>query len=108
MATSRLKDFHKGKTVKLTNLTKIVEKFNLKGASLKMDCEGCEYNILETPENILGTFQEIIIEYHYGYTNLKEKLEKAGFRVKNTKPTLYKMGARKLLMGYLHAKDIKR
>ncbi|HOQ20736.1 MAG TPA: FkbM family methyltransferase, partial [Methanothermobacter sp.] len=108
LATSRLKDFHKGKTVKLTNLTKIVEKFNLKGASLKMDCEGCEYNILETPENILGTFQEIIIEYHYGYTNLKEKLEKAGFRVKNTKPTLYKMGARKLLMGYLHAKDIKR
>lgn len=108
LATSQLKDFHQGKQVKLTTLEGIVKRFNLEDAVLKMDCEGCEYNILETPENILGTFQEIIIEYHYGYTNLKEKLEKAGFRVKNTKPTLYKMGARKLLMGYLHAKDIKR
>lgn len=83
MATSQLKDFHQGKHVKLTTLEEIVERFNLKDACLKMDCEGCEYSILKTPKKILKTFQEIIIEYHY--KNLKEKLEKASFRVKNTK-----------------------
>ncbi|MDI9624684.1 MAG: FkbM family methyltransferase [Methanothermobacter sp.] len=108
LATSRLKDFCKGRLVKLTNLEEIVREFNLKNACLKMDCEGCEYSILETPKSILKVFWEMIIEYHHGYMNLKEKLESAGFQVKNTKPILYRVGDQKFLMGYLHAKNVKK
>lgn len=96
LATSRLKDFHEGKPVKLTNLEEIVEKFNLENACLKIDCEGCEYSILKAPDNILGAFQEMIIEYHYGYMNLKERLRKAGFKVENTRPILHELGNQKL------------
>ncbi|BAW31468.1 MAG TPA: FkbM family methyltransferase [Methanothermobacter sp.] len=99
LATSQLKDFHQGKQVKLTTLEGIVKRFNLKDAVLKMDCEGCEYTILKTPKKILKSFQEIIMEYHYGYKDLKEKLERASFKVRNTKP----IRVNRLLMGYLHA-----
>ncbi len=105
LATSRLKDFHQGEHVKLTTLEEIVERFNLKDACLKMDCEGCEYSILKTPKNALKAFHEIIMEYHYGYKDIKEKLEKVGFQVKNTKPIFYR-GDHRLLMGYLHATNM--
>ncbi|HIH61189.1 MAG TPA: FkbM family methyltransferase [Methanobacteriales archaeon] len=81
--SSDLKSSAEGKPIKLTTLKEIVERFNLKNACLKMDCEGCEYSILKTPKKTLKAFQEIIMDYHYGYKNLKEKLEKSGFKVKN-------------------------
>ncbi|MGB9845490.1 MAG: FkbM family methyltransferase [Methanothermobacter tenebrarum] len=104
LATSQLKDFHQGKQVKLTTLEGIVKRFNLKDAVLKMDCEGCEYTILKTPKKTLKSFQEIIMEYHYGYKDLREKLERASFKVKNTKP----IRVNRLLMGYLHATPLMR
>lgn len=54
---------------------------------LKMDCEGCEYQtILETDNKILAKFETIMLEYHFGYQNLKSKLESAGFHVNTTGP----------------------
>ena len=42
---------------------------------LKMDCEGSEYRIiLNTDKKILRKFTQIIMEYHFGYQNLKLKL----------------------------------
>ena len=39
---------------------------------LKMDCEGSEYRIiLNTDKKILRKFTQIIMEYHFGYKNLK-------------------------------------
>ena len=38
---------------------------------------------------ILKKFSTIIIEYHYGYQNLIEKLENCGFHVKKTPPMYY-------------------
>ncbi|KFM21381.1 Ribosomal protein L11 methyltransferase [Marine Group I thaumarchaeote SCGC AAA799-B03] len=50
---------------------------------LKMDCEGCEYEtILNSSKETLTRFSEIIIEYHNGYVDLKNKLEDIGFKVK--------------------------
>lgn len=63
--SSDLKPSAKGKPIKLTTLEEIVDRFNLKDAILKMDCEGCEYKILETPKKKLRAFQEIIMEYHH-------------------------------------------
>ena len=108
LTTSKLKDFHQGEHVKLTSLEEIVGRFNLKGACLKMDCEGCEYSMLKTPKKALKAFQEIIMEYHYGYKSLKEKLENACFKVKKTEPnpTINK-GAENshMLVGYLWGKS---
>jgi FkbM family methyltransferase len=75
------------KEIDVVSLKQIVETYKLKDAVLKVDCEGCEYDIiLKTGESILRRFSEIQIEYHYGYGNLKEKLKGIGFRMKHTKP----------------------
>jgi FkbM family methyltransferase len=54
---------------------------------LKVDCEGDEYKIfLNSSKDTLRTFSFILIEYHYGYENLKKYLEDCGFDVKVDSP----------------------
>jgi len=78
-----LKNFKKGKKIKIESLDEIVKRFNLKHSALKVDCEGCEYDlILNASDEALNAFDQIIIEYHYGYKNLIEKLKKSGFIIK--------------------------
>jgi FkbM family methyltransferase len=63
-------------------LDNILNKNNILGNEiiLKMDCEGYEYEIILTSSReLLRRFEYIQIEYHSGYKNLKEKLEKSGF-----------------------------
>ena len=50
---------------------------------LKLGCLGCEYDvILNTPEEIISKFSHIQVQFHYGYRNIKEKLEKCGYKVR--------------------------
>jgi len=106
-----LKEFKKGKKIKVTTLEEVVKRFKLKDAVLKMDCEGCEYpSILNTPNEVLRNFEQIMIEYHYGYLNLKKKLEEAGFKVKTSFPNYYfdyKAQNPYMLIGYLYAQRLK-
>jgi len=82
-----LKNFKEGKKIRIENLDEIVKRFNLKHAALKVDCEGCEYDvILNASDEALIAFDQIIVEYHYGYRNLVERLEQAGFKVKYSLP----------------------
>ena len=53
---------------------------------LKMDCEGCEYNLLDEETDTLKMFKRIVIEYHHGYENLVVKLRDCNFDVKYTEP----------------------
>lgn len=79
-----------GTKIPLFSLENIVKQNNLDSAILKMDCEGCEYDsILKTDNEIMRKFSTIIIEYHYGYQNLVEKLESCGFQVEKTSPMYY-------------------
>ena len=73
---------------------------------LKMDCEGCEYNILNESNDVLRKFNRIVIEYHNGYENIKTKLEGVGFNVKFTKPHAWydKDTDRNLIQGYIYAR----
>ena len=91
--SSILKDFKKGMKVRVLTLEDILKENNLvndDSVILKMDCEGCEYEtILLADENTLRKFSHIMIEYHFGYKNLQEKLEKCGFMVLVTRPTIY-------------------
>lgn len=73
---------------------------------LKLDCEGCEYDvILSSSKWTLRKFEYIFIEYHFGYLNLKKKLENCGFKVKKTCPSYYyhQILKKNSYIGYLYA-----
>lgn len=103
-----------GTSINLMNLKDIVDRYNIeKGSILKMDCEGCEYDvILSASEQTLQTFSHIQIEYHYGYKNLKEKLKQSRFKVSTTLPktdpkdVFHNPAYRKNYVGMLYARLI--
>jgi FkbM family methyltransferase len=62
------------------------------GAVLKMDCEGCEYQVLgSASRDVLRSFDQMLIEYHKGYKPIANILERAGFKntIKPIKQTMY-------------------
>jgi|GEM_PF-1682047 hypothetical protein len=70
---------------------------------LKMDCEGCEYRLISERAE-LDKFNEIIMEYHYGYSNLKSILEDAGFNTRNRYSPYYNVHDRAIInSGILYA-----
>ena len=83
---SALKAFDNGIDIKTLSLNTILNDYNIDNAVLKMDCEGCEYNLIKEDNNTLKKFKRIQVEYHYGYEKLKEKLEDAGFNVTYSEP----------------------
>ena len=83
---SLVEDDPEGMDVSITTLDEIIEKIDDE-IVLKIDCEGCEYEIILGSQNdVLKKFSHIAIEYHRGYKNLKTKLEDCGFRVSVTTP----------------------
>lgn len=97
-----------GLKIKLYSLNLLIEKYKLKeyNLALKMDCEGCEYNLIKENNSTLKKFKIIQLEYHYGYKTLKDKLEECGFNVKYSEPKKsYNKEAPKpnLTMGYIYA-----
>jgi FkbM family methyltransferase len=94
-----------GSSVPMLTLTDIIEIANdSHDLVLKMDCEGCEYDtIISSPNEILSKFKYIQIEYHYGYLDLKAKLERCNFKITVSRPmTNY----RRQFMGYLYAERL--
>jgi len=73
--------------VPLLTSANVLDENNIRSAEaiLKMDCEGCEYDIISASDDVLRRFSHIYLEYHYGYENLKERLEKCGFNVSVTR-----------------------
>ena len=53
-----------------------------KDAVFKIDCDGCEYSLINKHIDKLKRAKEIIIEYHNGYIEIKKKFEDIGFDVK--------------------------
>jgi len=77
--TAILVSSNEGKEVKLYSLEMLINEFGIQEALLKMDCEGCEYNILNEDDIVLKKFKRIVLEFHYGYKNIESKLKNAGF-----------------------------
>lgn len=78
-----------GERVRMVTLKEIVDSYPVRDALLKLDCEGAEYEILlESDAGTLRTFSEIILEYHYGYSDISTHLEGCGFRVERISPPL--------------------
>jgi len=68
---------------------------------LKIDCEGCEYNILLKHDHELKKFDEIILEYHGEPNTLIRALAKAGFKAKAVIQYKEKLGL-------IHAKRVTK
>jgi len=100
--------FSSGKKIPVVTLEQIARKYKLKGAVLKIDCEGDEYGlILGAKRETLRKFDQILIEYHYGFRNLAKKLRDAGFSVKSDIPSYGKNptpGMPGMYYGLIHAK----
>jgi FkbM family methyltransferase len=76
-----------GKKIKVYSLKTLMYDYNLNDELiLKIDCEGCEYNLLNEDNETLRKFTRIQIEYHYGYDKIVNKLKECDFDVKYTKP----------------------
>jgi len=93
--------------IQLKTLNDIIHEYNYEPTVLKLDCEGCEYDVILSSNNeTLRNFSHIQIEYHYGYLNLKNKLESCGFHVEVTKPHFIrnKQAGKNMFYGYLYAK----
>lgn len=87
LAGSGIVSSSSGKHIPIVSLDSIVERYRLKDAALKIDCEGCEYDIvLKSKEETIRSFSSILIEYHYGYEKLVDKLKEYGYRVRHTEP----------------------
>lgn len=98
----------KGVTVQVKTISEILEDLQISQPMLKIDCEGCEYDaLLNEDRETLRKFSHIIMEYHYGYLNIRKKLEAAGFKVTQTYPNYMRSrddgSNRALLYGYLFA-----
>jgi FkbM family methyltransferase len=73
----------KGNGIKIPagKLSEIIEKYNIDAQVLKMDCEGCEYDIILKDYDIIKKFDEVGFEYHAYNTKIPvskliEKLDK--------------------------------
>ena len=100
---SKINELKNGIKVPIMTLSKIVKDYKIDEKSiLKIDCEGCEYDIiLSTSTEILQKFNHIFLEYHYGYRDLKEKLEGSGFNVSITRPSISGQIAHYAWIGFL-------
>lgn len=74
----------------ILTLKSLIEKYCTCPEILKVDCEGCEYDlILNASYDELRKFTHIQIEYHFGYRDLKNKLEECDFEVTCTRPSYF-------------------
>ena len=111
-AGSSLCSCQHGKEVRILPLEDVCKRLGPRPSVLKVDCEGCEYElILECKDETLRQFDEIILEYHYGYKDLIKKIEGAGFGVEHAVPTafgisMYPCDDPYMLTGVLHARRI--
>jgi FkbM family methyltransferase len=104
-----LKYFKDGKRINMTTLSLLAKKYGLKDAVLKVDCEGYEYEIIDSASTeLLRKFKTIVMEFHYGSRSLETKLRKAGFNVRCSVPFYVRKIDDKVdvLCGFLYAERV--
>ena len=70
-----------GVEISTMNLENLVNSYNVIDGCLKIDCEGCEYDILlSCPKNILQRFSYIMLEFHRGANKIVKKLNDCDYQ----------------------------
>lgn len=96
-----------GRQIKIYSLKTLINIYNLnEDLILKMDCEGCEYDLLGEDNNTLNKFKRIQIEYHYGYKKLIKKLRACNFNLTFTRPKKTYIGSSSksnMMLGWIYA-----
>jgi len=87
-------------------LDDILKEIQDDGLVLKLDCEGCEYEVLLTAEiATLRRFEQIYLEFHDKPEKIKNKLQEADFEVEFTKkPKEGRLNNKIVIIGELLAK----
>jgi FkbM family methyltransferase len=70
---------------RIYSLKSLVDEYSIyiRNAVLKMDCEGCEYDVFAKAEDdVIRRFEQIEIEYHNGYSFLEKRLRELGFETR--------------------------
>ena len=57
-------------TITLKDVKDILDKLSISNAVLKMDCEGCEYDVILNQYEYITTFDEVYFEYHAYITGI--------------------------------------
>lgn len=85
-------------------LDEIVEKYAVPyGSSLKLDCEGCEYDaLLDASSEAIMHFSDIILEYHAGHARIVDRLSSIGYEVSYAPASMKPFGNPN--GGYIYAK----
>ena len=84
----KMEESDSGTKIKQITLEELCMKYNIKNGILKMNCEGCEYDvILNSPDEILRNFSQILIRYHDKAERLIEKLSTIKYQIVNDKHT---------------------
>lgn len=97
---------NQGQKIKIYSLSTIFNDYNLDGVFIKMDCEGCEYALLDEPDSVFGKINAMVIEYHYGCEKLLEKFRNMNYSCKYTAPIkIYNKNATdpNMSVGYIYA-----
>ena len=85
--SSMVKDYidNSSKNMEIISFTDLLTEYDFVPDILKMDCEGCEFEIILNHD--LSMFNEIIFEHHTKYVHkdyhlLIDKLSEEGFKIK--------------------------
>ena len=92
--------------IRTITIDEIISRYDLKTIDLlKMDCEGCEYDVIRSlSPKTLDLIEEIILEFHEGPQDLVEILSRNQFRIE-VKNTTKKNAITS--MGYIRARRIR-
>jgi predicted nucleic-acid-binding Zn-ribbon protein len=85
---NKIQLYHQPATYEL--LRNLIVQYDINNGFLKIDCEGCEYEIIEKAD--LATFKcidDIILEYHRRHEPIMQKLKKLGYKVKRNREIIY-------------------
>lgn len=73
-------DIPHGTEIRCMTLAEIFNIYDLNDAAVKIDCEGCEYEVIQSlNKDISDRIQSFLIEYHEGAEKIKSKLQEHGF-----------------------------